>query len=227
MLASCLARPLHFGVVAARVQLLLQLGRALRRLGGRADPSSPPPGPARAGADHDELLALLGRRDTGDADHSRRVARLCCALAERLGLPEAARMSLDRAALWHDLGKLALHPQLLRKPARLTDAEKSVVRTHATWGAALVRDLLGDESAAESVLHHHERADGSGYLGLSAAQAPLPARILALAECWDAMTSAQVFRRATPPEDVLSHLRSERSVWDPAVLAALEAVNAG
>ncbi len=222
MLASCLPRPLHREELAARVRLLLRLGRALRAIGSSHERSPDSPTPASPSPDDAPLLALVGVRDTTDEAHSGRVAHLSRRLAEILGLPPELRDATDRAGRWHDLGKLALRPQLLRKPARFTEAERALVREHAPLGADLVLRLFGDETAAAAVRRHHERADGSGYLGLLGAEAPLPARLVALAEYYDAMISRQVFRRATPPEEVLEALRAQRDRWDAAALAALE-----
>ncbi len=227
VLASCLARPLRPEELAARVRLLLRLGRALRRVEPPRERSPAPPTPSVPSPDEAPLLALIGARDTTDEAHSRRVERLSRRLAEVLGLPPDLRDATRRGGRWHDLGKLALRPQLLRKPARLTEAEYALVREHAPLGADLVRRMFGDETAAAVVLHHHERADGSGYLGLLGAEASVPARLVALAEYYDAMLSRQVFRRATPPEEVLEGLRAQRDRWDPAALAALEDLATG
>jgi HD-GYP domain-containing protein (c-di-GMP phosphodiesterase class II) len=171
------------------------------------------------------LLALLGCRDSTDEGHSRRVAGLCRILGEQLRLPAESLNSLENAALWHDLGKLAIRPRVLRQPAKLDAAGQAAVRQHPAWGMSLLQHLLDDDDAALGVLHHHERIDGSGYLGLSGEQVSATARILALAEAWDAMTSSQSFRRALGPDEALARLREERNRWDPTVLAALEGIH--
>lgn len=178
--------------------------------------ATPAPGP---------LLALLGCRDSIDEGHSRRVAGLCRVLAEQLGLPVESRGALENAALWHDLGKLAIRPRVLRQTTELSQSDQAAVRNHPAWGMSLVLEFLCDDDAALSVLHHHERIDGSGYFGLARDQASPPARILALAEAWDAMTSPQTFRRPVAPDDALARLRGERDRWDPTVLAALEEIH--
>jgi putative nucleotidyltransferase with HDIG domain len=130
------------------------------------------------------------------------------------------------AALLHDVGKLYTPREVLHKPGRLTDEEFDVIKRHPTDGARLVKLLLGDEQLASIVLHHHERIDGTGYpCSLTGELIPLGARIIAVADTFDAITSRRPYRPAMPHKAALDILRREAGAQlDPAAVRAFMAV---
>ena len=121
----------------------------------------------------------------------------------------------------HDLGKLAIPEEILRKPAPLTEAERLVLERHPQIGFRML-ESLGVDPVADWVLHHHERWDGGGYPdGLPAERIPLGARIIFVADAYDAMTSDRVYRRRLSSHDALAELqRCAGSQFDPEVVAA-------
>ena len=149
----------------------------------------------RAGsADLDGLAALAD--DTGASGHGSRVADLAVAIAAQLDWSPARQARLHRAARVHDAGKQALPEALLSCPGSLTASETSHVRRHATIGAALAARVLDSEQEAW-IRHHHERPDGSGYpSGLAGDAIPDGARIIAMADAFDAMTSERPYQPA-------------------------------
>ncbi len=155
------------------------------------------------------LATDLEARDPYTLGHSRRVARYSALVAQRLGAsaPELAR--IRTAAALHDIGKLNTPLDVLRKPSALTDAEYELIKRHPGDGAALVA-ILEDPAVTEIVLRHHERLDGSGYPdGCRAEQVPLGARIIAVVDTFDAITSARPYRAAKPHRMALEILREE------------------
>jgi PAS domain S-box-containing protein len=175
-----------------------------------------------------EMLRRLARaaelRDDETGSHTRRVASLAAALARAMALDEDGIATIERAAPLHDIGKIGVPDSILRKPGPLTPAEMEVMRTHTVIGA---RILAGGRSpllrTAELVaLHHHERWDGAGYpLRLARTDIPLPARIVAVADFFDALTHDRAYRPALPAEEVASEIaRGAGSHFDPAVVEA-------
>lgn len=135
------------------------------------------------------------RRDGFEPGHAERVASLSAMIADELGLPDGETASLLRAAMLHDIGKVALPTEVLRQRGPLEDRQLRLLRTHAERGARILRALEKDEDVAAAVEYHHERVDGTGYHGIPGSEIPLSARILAVAEAFDAMTMTRV---ATP-----------------------------
>jgi HD domain len=159
------------------------------------------------------LLRRLARaveaQDPYLSGHSRRVARYVTIVADRLGLPRAEVERIGAAALIHDVGKVGVPAAVLNKPGRLTDAEYEIVKRHPVLGAQLVA-ALDDPDVAAIVRHHHERLDGGGYPdGLAGGQIPLGARIVAVADTFDAVTSARPYRPAARHKKGLDILLQE------------------
>jgi diguanylate cyclase (GGDEF)-like protein len=170
------------------------------------------------------LARAVDARDVYTGFHSQRVAQLAVRIAARLGL-DREQIELTRlAASLHDLGKLALPEELLRKPGPLTDPERLVLERHPQIGYRML-DSLGVDPVADWVLHHHERWDGAGYPDqLEGDEIPLGARIIFVADAYDAMTSDRLYRSRLSAEAALSELRAcAGSQFDPAVVAAFEA----
>lgn len=176
-----------------------------------------------------ERLALAAEyRDDETNQHNLRVGRLSAKLAEAVGwTPEDASL-LRRAAALHDVGKIGIPDALLRKPGPLTEGEQRVMRTHAAIGGR----ILGGSHVpllqlAETVaISHHERWDGRGYpKGLKGEAIPLAGRIVAVADCFDAMINARPYREARPLAAALAELRAERGrQFEPRLVDALERI---
>jgi len=134
------------------------------------------------------------RRDAFKPGHAARVTSFCGMIAEGLGMEEQETTQLLRAAMLHDIGKVALPVEVLHQRRPLEEEQRRLIRTHPARGAALLRALDPDESVARVVLYHHERPDGSGYYGKTGSGVPRAAYALAVAESYDAMTSSLLGR---------------------------------
>lgn len=164
-----------------------------------------PPGwsrvPAGRGLQHgvprvQQLLAVLASYDRPTYLHCRRVAALACRLARRLGWSGDDLRQLTLAAVLHDTGKLAIAPEILRKPGRLDDEEWALIRRHPVIGEQLVLEASGSARVAKWVRFHHERWDGAGYPdGLAGVQIPEASRILAVVDAFDAMVGGRPYHR--------------------------------
>ncbi len=147
------------------------------------------------------LAQAVELRDEYTGNHTGRVTTYSLLLAEELGMPEDQRRLLRAAAALHDIGKIAIDDQILRKPGRLSDAEFTKMRTHVTRGAELIETMPGLVWALPVVRNHHERWDGLGYPDeLKGDEIPLAARVVAVADAFDAMTSDRPYRRGMPAE---------------------------
>lgn len=170
----------------------------------------------------------LEMRDLETANHTERVAVLAEAVAEQLGVAASERLAIRWGAYLHDIGKFGVPDAILQKPARLSEAEMSVVREHPQLGYDLVRDLPFLPSAARDiVLYHHERWDGCGYpSGLAGEAIPLAARIFAVCDVFDALRSKRVYKEALSLELSLLelHREAERGHLEGRLVGALEQV---
>jgi len=170
------------------------------------------------------LAKAVDARDAYTGSHSERVSELAVRIALQLGA-DAELVELTRlAASLHDLGKLAVPEEILRKPGPLTDPERMVLERHPQIGFRML-ESLGVDPVAEWVLHHHERWDGTGYPdGLHGDSIPLGARIIFVADAYDAMTSERVYQRRLTDEEALAELtRCAGTQFDPEVVAAFAA----
>jgi diguanylate cyclase (GGDEF)-like protein len=167
------------------------------------------------------LAKAVDARDGFTGSHSDRVGELAARIARRLGV-EDAQIELTRvAASLHDLGKLAIPEEILRKPGTLNESERLVLQRHPQIGHRML-ESLGVEPIADWVLHHHERWDGDGYPDrLRGEEIPLGARIIFVADAYDAMTSERVYDRSLSPSEALEELeRCSGSQFDPAIVDA-------
>jgi len=180
----------------------------------------PDPGPRYRAAE--SLAKAVDARDAYSGSHSERVGDYSARIARRLGADEPAIELTRLAGKVHDLGKLAIPAEILCKPSTLSDADRAVLERHPELGSQML-ESLGVEPVAEWVLHHHERWDGTGYpQRLAGDQIPLAARILFVADAYDAMTSERVYRERLTQADAIAELeRCAGTQFDPAVVRAL------
>ena len=160
--------------------------------------------------------------DPCDSRHAARVARLADGFASWLGWNDAQRALLRRGAILHDVGKLTVSQAVLLKPGELSPSELAEVRLHPSAGAWLVAPVLSLRDVLSCILLHHERWDGDGYpTGRRRAATPLVARLLAVADAYDAMVSDRPYRRAMSPAAALQELgRGAGTQFDPALAEA-------
>ncbi|MEB3203203.1 MAG: diguanylate cyclase [Candidatus Sericytochromatia bacterium] len=168
-----------------------------------------------------ELVGTLEAMDGFEAGHARYLEHLTAEMGRRLSLDAPDLEALGLAARFHDLGKVAVPATVLHKPGTLTPEERAVVEVHPEVGARLLAPVSRYPSAIAAIRHHHERFDGSGYPGGLAGEAiPMLARILAVAEAWDGMTTPKAWRPALPPLEALAEMQGSGH-FDPAVLGVL------
>ena len=173
------------------------------------------------------LMVGLGAHDGSTEGHSRRVALLAVQVGEALGLPPAPLRHLAVGGLLHDVGKLSVAGDILRKPGALTDDEYDEVKRHPEAGVRLLRELGGFPAAVHSLVgEHHERLDGAGYpAGRAGDQLAIGPRILAVCDVYDALVSDRVYREAWTSERALALLREQAgSAFDPACVRSLAQV---
>ncbi len=154
------------------------------------------------------LVAALDAREHETSDHSQRVVRYTLAIAERLGVPEAERPDIARGALLHDIGKIGVPDAILLKPGPLLPSEWDEMRRHPQTGYTILQSIPFLARAAEIVLSHQEKFDGTGYPRQLAGEAiPLGARIFAIADTLDAITSDRPYRKGGPIEKARNEIR--------------------
>ena len=163
------------------------------------------------------MVNVLEQRDSYTAGHSRRVTEIAMTIAARLDLSEEDIKTLRLAGLIHDVGKIGIEDMILRKPTRLTEEEFAVIRTHPERGVQIIEPLDFLKEALPIVRHHHECFDGSGYpAGLAGEAIPLGARIVAIADTYDAITSSRAYRRARGQASALAEIeRCAGTQFDP------------
>ena len=179
------------------------------------------------GADEFQLSTLvslaeaLDLRDTGTSDHSWTVGRYCAMIAAELGLPPERVKRVEVAGVLHDIGKVGLPDAILQKPGPLGKGEMAEIRTHPEVGAQILNSR-GLEDLREWILAHHERPDGKGYpCGLTDAEIPLEAKILAVADAYEAMTADRVYRAGIEERAARAELlRCSGEQFDSRVVAA-------
>jgi response regulator RpfG family c-di-GMP phosphodiesterase len=170
----------------------------------------------------DALLATLSQRNPEALEHVRRVARYSVEVARTIGLEASLLGDIERGALLHDLGKVAIPDAVIHKPGPLTDDEFAVMRSHAQIGHDIAATVPFLRPAAEIILATHERFDGTGYpRGLAGHAVPIGARIIAVVDAFDALTSARVYRDPICVAAANAELvRGAGSHFDPEVVAA-------
>lgn len=178
---------------------------------------------------HDAIIRTLVQaveiKDLYTRGHSERVARVSEMIADELRLPPERVEVLLYAATLHDVGKLGVPTRLLRKTGRLDEKEFEEIRLHPSRGVEVVRDIAFLDEAYSAILHHHERMDGLGYpSGLRGMRIPPFARIIAVADAFDSMTSTRSYRGARGSDEALTELRANSGTqFDPAIVDAIAA----
>jgi len=202
-----LAKPVESAELQARVRSLLRLKRVYDRL-----------------EDTEQVIFALARaveaKDAYTEAHTERVAGTARLLGSYLGLGEEDLDDLYRGGMIHDIGKIGIPDAILLKPGKLTPEEWSLMKQHTTMGEEIARPLKSARSLLAIIRHHHENVDGSGYPdGLRGDEIPLLARIVAVCDGFDAMTSDRPYRPGIPREQALHILREgSGSQWDPDVV---------
>ena len=168
-------------------------------------------------------VRYLEARDPHTAYHSERVATIAKAIGKHMGLPEETLKLLEKGAKLHDIGKLWIPDEILKKKGSLNFSEWEVMRHHTVWGAKLLQPLekfLGP--VAHIAQYHHERWDGRGYPeGLAGEEIPLLARVVAVADAYEAMTSDRPYRRGKSPEEALREIQDLAGTqFDPRIAQA-------
>jgi putative nucleotidyltransferase with HDIG domain len=177
----------------------------------------------------DVIQALAGAVDARDhytREHSNRVSAYAVLIARQLKLDEGFVESVQFGGLLHDIGKIGIPDQILNKPARLTDEEFKVMKSHSTLGAGLLRRVESLSHLVPLVLYHHERFDGRGYPeGLAGKKIPLGARILNVADSFETITSDRIYHKARTLEEGREELRRcSGGQFDPELVDAFEQV---
>jgi putative nucleotidyltransferase with HDIG domain len=173
------------------------------------------------------LMVRLAERDGSTEEHTRRVAILAAQVGEELKLPATTRRHLAVGGLLHDIGKLSVPLEILRKPSGLTDEEYAAIKRHPEAGRRLLEELGGfSPTVLDLVSDHHERLDGRGYpRGMTEEELPLHTRILAVCDVYDALVSDRVYRAAWTPERAFDLLRDDAgSAFDARCVKALARV---
>jgi HD-GYP domain-containing protein (c-di-GMP phosphodiesterase class II) len=169
------------------------------------------------------LVAAVETKDLYTRGHSERVAAASVLIARVIGMREDRVASLRYAGMLHDIGKLGVPTRVLQKTTRLTDSEFAAVQLHPVRGFEMVREIEFLGEAFAGIMHHHERLDGLGYpMGLIGMEIPEFARVIAVADAFDSMTTTRSYRGARTREDALRELeRCAGSQFDPAMVEAL------
>jgi HD-GYP domain-containing protein (c-di-GMP phosphodiesterase class II) len=172
----------------------------------------------------DALATVLSVWDGATRQHSDAVVELARKTGVRMGLDPMELLELELAALLHDVGKLRVPREIIRKEGPLSESEELLMRNHPAWGAELVSGVPGLQAVALIVRHHHERVDGTGYPSrLSGARIPVASRIMAVCDAYGAMTEARPYRTGREPQEAIAELRHQAgSQFDPAVVDALD-----
>ena len=162
----------------------------------------------------------LSLKEEETAEHSQRVTEMSVELAKVLGMEEEDIYHVRLGALLHDIGKIGVLDSILLKPGKLTDDEWEVMRKHPDYAFEMLAPIAYLRKASEIPYCHHEKWDGTGYpRGLKGKQIPLSARIFAVVDVWDALSSNRPYRKAWPNDKVIEHLQKQSgSHFDPEVV---------
>ncbi len=162
----------------------------------------------------------LELRDQNTEGHSQRVTQMTIRLAEAMGIEKSEQMHIYRGAILHDIGKMGIPDSILNKPGPLTEEERAIMRNHPIYAYQMLLPIAYLGPALDIPHYHHEKWDGTGYPeGLKGEQIPLPARIFAVADVWDALTSDRPYRLRWPKEEVCTYIgKQSGSHFDPKIV---------
>lgn len=216
--------------LSVRLRNLIKLGVAVRKLNNRAAhlTSEVAAATQKLQQREEEIILRLALaveyRDNDTGEHTLRVAKYSRLIAEELGLPSRLCRDIYLAAPLHDVGKVAIPDSILLKPGRLNDEEMATIRTHAEIGGRILADSHCEliQLAATIARTHHERWDGSGYPnGLKQQQIPICARIVMVADVFDALTTKRPYKEPMPVQAAREYLEKQKgSEFDPACVDA-------
>ncbi len=165
------------------------------------------------------IAKTVDAKDENTSQHSQRVSEYAVMIGRELGFDDQECENLRKAALLHDIGKIGIPDKILNKPARLTDEEYAVMKSHVVRGAAILKDFTLVENVVDGALYHHERYDGKGYAnGLKGEEIPIYGRIIGVADAFDAMTANRVYRKKLDFDFVIGELeRCSGTQFDPEI----------
>lgn len=166
------------------------------------------------------LASAIDAKDPYTYGHSKRVAQFSLSICERLGMPKGNRRFVELAALLHDIGKIGTPESILNKPGKLKPEEIDKIREHPAKGAEILSNIEEFSEIVKWIRHHHEWYDGKGYPDeISAKSIPLEARIITIADAYDAMTTDRPYRKGMPPTEAIKIMEEfNRSQFDPEIL---------
>ncbi len=170
------------------------------------------------------LAAAIDAKDPYTRGHSERVTEYSLTIARELGLSQEELDNLENAALLHDIGKIGIKDEILQKPGELTDKEFEIMKLHPEFGAKIIEQIPKLKPSIAGVRYHHERLDGSGYpMGLKGNEIPLQARIIAVADAFDAMTTERPYQKPFTPKAAIERLKflTNEGKFDKRVVNAL------
>ncbi len=167
-------------------------------------------------------VQALAYRDKETEEHTQRVVSMTLALAERLGIPESEMVHVRRGALLHDIGKMAIPDNILLKPGSLSRGERTIVEKHPMYARDWLDPIEYLKPAMDIPYSHHEKWDGTGYpRGLQSQEIPLAARIFAIVDVFDALSSNRPYRDAWPKDKIIAYIKEQSGKqFDPAVVNA-------
>ncbi len=166
------------------------------------------------------IANTIEAKDVYTSGHSNRVAKCSVAIAKKMGMSEEELRTLYFKALLHDIGKIGVPDAVLKKPFALDDEEFAAIKKHPVIGEEILRNITTIPNLHYGSLYHHERYDGNGYpAGIRGKEIPCEARIIAIADMYDAMTSDRSYRKALPNDVVIEELKKSREVqFDPEIV---------
>jgi len=159
-------------------------------------------------------------RDKETHGHTQRVTNLTIKLAQQMGIPNTGILHIRRGALLHDIGKMGIPDNILHKPDKLTEDEWTIMHKHTLYASEMLSSIAYLKPALDIPLYHHEKWDGNGYpYQLKGEQIPLAARIFAIVDVWDALTSERPYRKAWTKEQAVAYIKKESGKhFDPQIV---------
>lgn len=171
---------------------------------------------------YESLAQILGLRDHETETHTMRVSKMAMELVQHIQLPVEQWRDVRRGALLHDIGKLGIPDAILLKPGSLTDTERRMMELHVTYGFNILSSITNAPQTLDIVLHHHERWDGTGYPDrLHQDEIPLAARLFAVVDVYDALTTDRPYRTAWQPGRAVEYIKEQAGrQFDPVMVSA-------